>query len=68
MADQGVMEEQRMEIIHELADLERERYKEANKFRRKACQTILRINFSPIEEGYVRVRGPHDRFTSRIDD
>ena len=31
MADQGVMEEQRMEIIRELTDLERERDKEANK-------------------------------------
>ena len=62
------MEEQRMEIIRELADLERERDKEANKLRRKACQTILRINFSQLEEGYVRVKGLHDRFTSRIDD
>ena len=68
MADQGAMEEQRMEIIRELADLERERDKEANKLRRKACQTILRINFSQLEEGYVCVKGLHDRFTSRIDD
>ena len=68
MADQGAMEEQRMEIIRELADLERERDKEANKLRRKARQTILRINFSQLEEGYVRVKGLHDRFTSRIDD
>ena len=54
-----------MEVICELADLERERDKEANKLRRKARQTILRINFS---QGYVRVKGLHDRFTSRIDD
>ena len=57
-----------MEIIRELADLERERDKEANKLRRKARQTILRINFSQLEDGYVRVKGLHDRFTSRIDD
>ena len=57
-----------MEIIHELADLERERDKEANKLRRKARHTILRINFSQLEEGYVSVKGLHDRFTSRIDD
>ena len=62
------MEEQRIEIIQELTDLERERDKEANKLRRKACQTIHRINFSQIEEGYVQVKGLHDRFTSRIDD
>ena len=33
--------------------IKRERDKEANKLRRKALQTILRINFSQIEEGYV---------------
>ena len=68
MADQGVMEEQRMEIIQELTDLERERDKEATKLRRKVRQAILRINFSQIEEGYIWVKGLHDRFTSRIDD
>ena len=34
------MEEQRMEIIHELADFERDWDKETNKLRRKARQTI----------------------------
>ena len=57
-----------MEIIQELIDLERERDKEASRLRRKVCQAILRINFSQIEEGYIRVKGLHDRFTSRIDD
>ena len=68
MADQGVREEQRMETIQELIDLERERDKEATRLRRKARQAILRINFSQIEEGYIWVKGLHDRFTSRIDD
>ena len=62
------MEEQRMEIIWEIGDLERERDKEANKLRRRARQTILRINFSQLEEGYARVKEIHDRFTSRIED
>ena len=62
------MEEQRMEIIREIGDLERERDKEANKLRRRARQTILRINFSQLEEGYARVKEIHDRFTSRIED
>ena len=48
--------------------LERERDKEASRLRRKVCQAILRINFSQIEEGYIRVKGLHDRFTTRIDD
>ena len=64
MEDLEAMEEQRMEVICELADLERERDKEANKLRRKARQTILRINFSQLEEGYVQVKDIHDRFTS----
>ena len=68
MADQAAREEQRMEIIQELIDLERERDKEASRLRRKVCQAILRINFSQIEEGYIWVKGLHDRFTSRIDD
>ena len=68
MADQEAMEEQRMEIIHELADLERERDKEANKLRRKARQDTLKINFSQIEEGYTHVKEIHDRFTSERED
>ena len=68
MADQAAREEQRMEIIQELIDLERERDKEASRLRRKVRQAILRINFSQIEEGYIRVKGLQDRFTSRIDD
>ena len=68
MADQGVMEEQRMEIIQELTDLERERDKEATKLRRKVRQAIFRINFTQIEEGFIRVKGLHNRLTSRIDD
>ena len=39
MEDLEAMEEQRMEVIWELADLERERDKEANKLRRRARQT-----------------------------
>ena len=68
MEDLEAIEEQRLAVIQELADLERERDKEANKLRRKARQTILRINLSQLEEGYVRVKDLQDRFTSRLDD
>ena len=68
MEDQEAMEEQRMEVIRELADLERERDKEVNKLRRKVRQTVSRINFSQLEEEYVRVKEIHDRFASKIDD
>ena len=55
MEDLEAREDQRTEVIWELADLERERDKEAKKLRRRARQTILRINFSQLEEGYARV-------------
>ena len=68
MEDLEAIEEKRMDVIQELADLERERDKEANKLRRRARQTILRINFSQLEEGYARVKEIHDRFTSKRED
>merc|ERR1711989_52547 len=68
MEDLEAIKEQRTDVIRELADLERERDKKANKFRRRAHQTILRINFSQLEEGYTRVKEIHDRFTSKRED
>ena len=46
MQDLEAIEEHRLAVIQELGDLERERDREANRLRRRACQTILRINFS----------------------
>ena len=57
-----------MEVIRELADLERERDKQVNKLRRKSRQTILRINFSELEEEYVHLKEIHSRFISKVDD
>ena len=57
-----------MEIIRELADLERERDKITNRLRRKARQTISRINFSELEEGYSHLKEVHSRFLSKVDD
>ena len=68
MEDLEAIEEQRLAVIQEMADLERERDKEANKLRRRARQTILRINFSQLEEGYACVKEIHDRFTSKRED
>ena len=36
---------QQVEIIQEIADLERERDKNTNKLRRASCQTLTRFNF-----------------------
>ena len=47
---------------------ERERDKEANKLRRRSRQTILRINFSQLEEGYAPIKEIYNRFTSKRED
>ena len=66
--DQERIQELRMEIIQELADLEWERDKEVNKLRRKSRQTISIYNFTELEDIYIRVRDIHSRFNSKIDD
>ena len=68
MEDLEAIEEHRLAVIQELGDLEREREREANRLRRRARQTILRINFSQLEEGYARIKEIHDRFTSKRED
>ena len=45
-----------MDVIQDLAGIEREREKEANKLRRRSRQTILRINFSQLGEGYAAIK------------
>ena len=57
-----------MEIIRELADLERERDRITNRLRRRACQTISRINFSELEEEYSHLKEVHSRFLSKVED
>ena len=68
MQDLEAIEEHRLAVIQELGDLEREREKEANRLRRRARQTILRINFSQLDEGYARVKEIHNRFASKRED
>ena len=46
MEDLQAIKEQTMDVIQELAGVEREREKEANKLRRRSRQTILTINLS----------------------
>ena len=68
MQDLEAIEEHRLAVIQELGDLERERDREANRLRRRDHQTILRINFSQLEEGYARVKEVHNRFASKRED
>ena len=57
-----------MEVIRELADLERERDKQVNKTRRISCQTITWNTFSGLEEEYIRLKDLHSRFPSKVND
>ena len=68
MEGQDDIEEQRMEIIRELGDLERERDKTTNRLRRRARQTISRNNISYLEEEYSHLKEVHARFLSKVED
>ena len=63
-----IMEVQRMEVIHEIVDLERERDKQVNKTRRMSHQTITRNTFSGLEEEYICLKDLHSRFLSKVND
>ena len=57
-----------MDLIRELADLERERDKQVNKTRRMSWQTITSNTFSGLEEEYIRLKDLHLRFPSKVND
>ena len=59
---------QRVEIIQEIANLERERDKSTNKLRRASCQTLTRFNFGVLEDLFVRTAHLNSRLISRIND
>ena len=56
------------DVIQDLTGVEREREKEANKLRRRSRETILRINFSQLGEGYAAIKEIYNRFTSKRGD
>ena len=68
MEDLEVIKEQTMDVIQDLAGVEREREKEANKLRRRFRQTILTINLSQLGEGYAAIKEIYNRFTSNRGD
>ena len=59
---------QRVEIIQEIADLERERDRTTNKPRRASRQTLTRFNFGVLEDLFVRTAHLNSRLISRIND
>ena len=57
-----------MEIIQEIADIERERDKTTNKLKRASRQTLTRFNFGVLEDLFVRTAHLNSRIISRIND
>ena len=57
---------QRVEIIQEITDIERERDKTTNKLKRASCQTLTRFNFGVLEDLFVRTAHLNSRIISRI--
>ena len=55
------VQDQRLELVLELAYLEKEREKEINKLRRKVKQTISAYNFEDLQTHYINVRQLHSR-------
>ena len=68
MEDLQAIKEQTTDVIQDLAGVEREREKEANKLRRRFRQTILTINLSQLGEGYGTIKEIYNRFTSKRGD
>ena len=59
---------QRIEIIQEIADLERERDKGTNKLKRISRQTLTRFNFGVLEELYASTMLLNLRLITKIND
>ena len=59
---------QRMEIIQEIADLERERDRTTNRLRRSCNQTLSKFNFGRMEDLYIALMDLDSRLSLRIND
>ena len=61
-------ENERIQMVKEIADLEWERYKETNKLKRMTRQTLSRFNFGVLDGLYARVRHLNLRLITMIND
>ena len=59
---------QRMEIIQEITDLERERDRTTNRLRRSCNQTLSKFNFGRMEDLYIALMDLDSRLSLRIND
>ena len=57
---------QRMEVIQEIADLERERDRTTNRLRRSCNQTLTKFNFGRMEDLYIALMDLDSRLSLRI--
>ena len=71
-AEEAAEAEQRrlqcMELIVQIADLEREQDKYTNRLRRLNCQTLSRFNFEGLEHIIITATHLNSRLNSRIND
>ena len=58
----------RMELITQIADLEREQDKYTNRLRRLNRQTLSRFNFEGLENTFITTTDLNSRVNSRIND
>ena len=59
---------QRIEIIQEITDLERERDRTTNRLRRSCNQTLSKFNFGRMEDLYIAPMDLDSRLSLRIND
>ena len=59
---------QQMELITQIADLERERDKFTNRLRRLNHQTLTRFNFEGLENTFITTTDLNSRLNLRIND
>ena len=57
---------QRMEVIQEITDLERERDRTTNRLRRSCNQTLTKFNFGRMEDLYIALMDLDSRLSLRI--
>ena len=71
-AEEAAEAEQRrlqpMELITQIADLEREWDKNTNRLRRMNCQTLSRFNFEGLENTFIVTTDLNSRLNLRIND
>ena len=67
-AEAEIIKLQRMDLITQIADLEKERDRFTNRLRRLNRQTLTRFNFEGLEGTFISTTNLNSRLNSRIND